>query len=519
MEANKKTKALGVGVAAAVLVAGGAYVAYAKFDLFKSPRMMYLEAEAQSMSEVSKKLDKASKEYNEAIDASVKGTTSQDIEISNLILDMAMPDPQIQKALDLAKDSKIVISSSADGPNNKGAGKLDIFINKSNLVGAEFFYDKEKLGFGVPAIYNKYGYYNYKDKAIVEQRFGQMGLPDHVPNNKEYMEVFRIPNEELKPILADYAKLYAESIKDQQVTVKKGATLEADGVKQSGKELTVTFTAEEYKQLMKKFTDKISKDEKLQDLLYARYDKLVELMKQNAPDESIPKLTKEEFKKKFSEFKTEADREIDKKDAGSGVKMVVFVDSDDHILRRTITTDNKSKDKNVIITIDSYENKDGRDRNSFEFVGKDAKGEDIKINITNLMKEESSKKDQEFTVWAKGKENGRPSGMTLSVKGTTTKNDKDKSTTEDAKVELAMDMNDPTIPKKLTFNMKSTQKLNGEVKIPALDAGNSVNLAIVTDADLMKIQQEIQLGGQQFMIKNMQLFQQLGLMPGMPTGQ
>ncbi|WCN37992.1 DUF6583 family protein [Aneurinibacillus uraniidurans] len=506
MEAKKK-KALGIGVAAAVLVAGGSYVAYAKFDMFKSPRMMYLEAEAQNMSEVSKKIDKVSKEYNEVVDASVKGTTSQDIEISNLILDMAAPDPQVQKVLDLAKDSKIVIHSDADGANDKGTGKVDLFINKSNLIGAEFFYDKEKLGFGVPAIYNKYGYYNYKDKALVEQKFGQVGLPDRMPSNKDYLDILRIPNEELKPILADYAKLYAESIQDKQVTVKKGATFEADGVKKSGKELTVTFTADEYKQLMKKLVDKVSKDEKLQDLLYVRYDKLVELTKQNAPNESIKKMTKEEFKQKFAEFKKETDLDIDKADVGSGVKMVVFADSDDHILRRTITKEGKSKDENVVITIDNYKNKEGREHSSFEFAGKDEQGEDVKMNIVSLTKEEGGKTDRDLTFSVKAEENGRPIDMTLSVKGATTKNDKDKSKIGDMKVELAMDKNDPTMPKKLTFNVKSTQKLSGEVKIPALSAGNSVNLATVTDADLMKIQQEIQLGAQQFMIKNMQLFQ------------
>lgn len=519
MEAKNKTKVLGIGVATAVLVAGGAYAAYAKFDLFKSPRMMYLEAEAKNMSKFSQKVDKLSKEYNEAVDASVNGVTSQDIEVSNLALDMTVPDPNVQKALDIAKDSKIVIHSEADGKNEKGAGKIDFLINKSNVIGAEFFYDKEKLGFGVPAIYNKYGYYNFKDKALVEQKFGTTGLPDRALGNQEYMELLRIPSEELKPILAEYAKLYAESIQDKQVTVKKGATFEADGVKTSGKELTVTFTPEEYKQLMKKLTDKISKDDKLHELLYARYEKFIELAKQSAPDESITKLTKEEFKKEFVDFKTETDQSLDQADLGNGVKMVVFADGDDNILRRTIMLGDQAKNESAVITMDSYENKDGREHTSFELAGKDDAGEEFKLSLTSLMKEEGSKTDQDIIFSIKGKDNGAPMNVTFSVKGTATKNDKDKSTTGDAKVEISMDMNDPTMPKKLTFNVKSTQKLNGEVKIPAFTASNSVNLATVADADLMRIQQEIEMGSQQFVMKNMQLFQELGILPGMPTGQ
>jgi hypothetical protein len=70
------------------------------------------------------------------------------------------------------------------------------------------------------------------------------------------------------------------------------------------------------------------------------------------------------------------------------------------------------------------------------------------------------------------------------------------------------------MPKKISLDMKSNEKFNvAGVKLPELNAQNSINLATMTDQQMMQIQQEIQQGSMQFMMKNMALFQQLGIIP------
>ncbi|MED0675385.1 DUF6583 family protein [Aneurinibacillus thermoaerophilus] len=552
METKKKSKkSVIIAVVVVLLVAFGAYFAYAFFDVFKSNKTIYLEAEAKEMNNLSKKVEEYNKQYNEYIAPYLEGAVEQKMEISNLNIDMEVPDPQVQKVMDLLKDSKLIMESKMDDTNKKNYVKVNFNVKNSNLIGAEFFYDAEKLAFGAPALYNKYGYFNWKDKAVIKQKY-DMDIPDKIPSQKEYVELIQIPSKELKPIIREYAKLYADSIKDEQVSVKKGATFEENGVKLAAREITVTFTPEQYKQLMKNIVEKISKDEKLQDLLYPRYQKLVELTGSGRSEEDLPKLSKEEFKKKFAEFKEETDRSLNKADFGDGVKMIVYVDRNDNILSRTIEFNNKNAGQKDVLKLASFQDNEKQDRVVFNVSstksgdresiftityvnkkdGDNSKG-NVKLNVTEKMGNtpmSDFKADADFTLAKDGNKENQDVNIKLYVngnntdpialawKGATTENDKDKTRAADYKVEINLPKNDPTMPptmpKKIGFTIKNDEKFDvGEVKLPALGVQNSINLATLTDQQMMQIQQEIQSSVGQYVMKNMQLFQQLGIMP------
>ncbi|MFT9849222.1 hypothetical protein [Aneurinibacillus sp. REN35] len=534
-----------IGLAVVLVAAVGLYSAYAFFDVFKSNKTIYLETEAKEMQNFSKVLEDYEKTYDEYAKPYLEGGLEQKMEIGNVTLDMQASDPQMAKILEVLKDVKIVSESKVDDKNNKNYGKIDINIKNNNLLGAEFFYDAEKVGFGVPVIYNKYGYFNWKDKALMEQKYGLTGIPERIPTTKEYIELFKIPRAELEPVMAEYAKLYADSIQDKQVSVNKNASFEEQGVKLDAKQITVTFTEAEYKQLLKKMVDKISKDEKLQDILYPRYEKLVEMSATGAP-EDLPKLSKEEFKKKFADFKKDADRSIDEEGLKDGLKMIVFADKQDNILSRTIETEDKKAGKKGVVKLASFEDKEGKDHVVFDVVITGSGSDDGNVNIAYVNKEEgennkgnvkftfkdknagndmvidtaftttkeSGKQTQDMKVNIKDNQDANFPPLTLTWKGTTTDNDKDKTRKADYKFEFVGPQDDPSMPKKITFDVKSDEKFNvASIKLPELNAQNSVNLATVTDQQMMQIQQEIQNGGMQFMMKNMALFQQLGIIP------
>lgn len=535
-----KSKLPVIIVLAIVLVAAvGLYSAYAFFDVFKSNKTIYLETEAKEMQNFSKVLDDYEKTFNEYAKPYLEGGMEQKMEISNVMLDMQPSDPQMAKILEVVKNAKIVSESKVDDKNNKNYAKIDVNIKNNNVIGAEFFYDNEKVGFGVPVIYNKYGYFNWKDKAVIEQKYGMTGIPERIPTTKEYIELFKLPREELEPIMAEYAKLYADSIQDKQVIVNKNVTFEEQGVKIDAKQITVTFTAEEYKQLMKKMADKISKDEKLQDLLYPRYEKLAELSASGA-SEDLPKLTKEEFKKKFADFKKDADRSIDEQNTKEGLKMIVLADKQDNILSRTIETENKESGKKAAMKLVSFEDNEGKSHVVFDVAGNDnenvniayvnkKEGDNNKGNVKFTFKEsgsdvvmdaaftttkEGGKQTQDVKVNMKDNQDASFPPIALTWKGTTTDNDKDKTRKAEYKFELVGPQDDPSMPKKITFDVKSDEKFNLDtIKLPELNAQNSVNMATVTDEQMMQIQQEIQNGGMQFMMKNMALFQELGIIP------
>lgn len=531
-----------------LVAAGGLYSAYAFFDVFKSDKTVYLEAEAKEMQNFSEMIEEYNQKYNEYAKPYLEGAVEQKIELSNLTVDMQTTDPQEAKIMEIVKDAKVVVESKMDDKNKKNFLKADVNIKNNNVIGVEFFYDAEKLGFGVPALYNKYGYFNWKDKAVIEQKYGIPGIPESIPSQKEYLDLIQIPKEELQPIMREYAMLYADSIQNDQVSVKKNATFEEAGVKMDAKEITVTFTPEQYKQLMKKMADKISKDQKLQDLLYPRYQKLAELTASGSP-EDLPKLSKEEFKKKFAEFKEEADRSIDNGEYGDGIKMIVYADKEDNILSRTIEmNDTKSGDKNTLKLV-SFQDKENKDHVVFDVNTKKSDNMEEKVNIAYVnkkegenckgnvkftvvdktgsstltdvvaeadfaMTKEGNKQNQDVKVKINDNESGQSEPIVLSWKGTVTNNDKDKMRIADYKVEMSGPQDDPTMPKKISLDMKSNEKFNvAGVKLPELNAQNSINLATMTDQQMMQIQQEIQQGSMQFMMKNMALFQQLGIIP------
>lgn len=531
-----------------LVAAGGLYSAYAFFDVFKSNKTVYLEAEAKEMQNFSEMIEEYNQKYNEYAKPYLEGAVEQKIELSNLTVDMQTTDPQEAKIMEIVKDAKVVVESKMDDKNKKNFLKADVNIKNNNVIGVEFFYDAEKLGFGVPALYNKYGYFNWKDKAVIEQKYGIPGIPESIPSQKEYLDLIQIPKEELQPIMREYAMLYADSIQNDQVSVKKNATFEEAGVKMDAKEITVTFTPEQYKQLMKKMADKISKDQKLQDLLYPRYQKLAELTASGSP-EDLPKLSKEEFKKKFAEFKEEADRSIDNGEYGDGIKMIVYADKEDNILSRTIEmNDTKSGDKNTLKLV-SFQDKENKDHVVFDVNTKKSDNMEEKVNIAYVnkkegenckgnvkftivdktgsstltdvvaeadfaMTKEGNKQNQDVKVKINDNESGQSEPIVLSWKGTVTNNDKDKTRIADYKVEMSGPQDDPTMPKKISLDMKSNEKFNvAGVKLPELNAQNSINLATMTDQQMMQIQQEIQQGSMQFMMKNMALFQQLGIIP------
>jgi hypothetical protein len=512
MEA-KRNKLIVIIAVVVLLLGGGMYSGYAFFDMFKSNKTIYLEAEAKQMEKVSQSLD----EYNKYLAPYLEGAVDQKMEVSNLNVDMEMPDQESKQVMGLVKDSKLVIESKSDVKSNINYGKVDVHVKNNNLIGVEFFYDNDKVGFGVPAIYNKYGYFNWKDKKVMEQKYGLTDLPEKVHSQKEYMELLQLKKEELQPILQEYAKLYADSIQDKQVSVNKNATFEENGTKVSAKEITVTFTPEEYKQLVKKFAAQISQDQKLHDFLYARYQKLAELMAAQGAGDEFPKLTKEEFKKKFSTLKEDVDREMKDAHLGDGVKMVVYVDKSDTILSRSIEVNDKKAGEKAVLKIATFQDKEQKDRTAVTLTVNEANGKEDKISVVYVTKKEGNKENQDVTIALDSKNDPDMPSMTLGWKGTVTANEKDKTRIADYKVELKGPQNDPTMPKNISFDLKSQEKFlnTGAVKLPELNAQNSINIATVNDQQMMQIQQEIQMGAMQFMQKNAQLFQELGIMPPM----
>ncbi|HZG16018.1 MAG TPA: DUF6583 family protein, partial [Candidatus Bathyarchaeia archaeon] len=424
--------------------------------------------------------------------------------------------------------------------------KLNLMLKDKDFVKAETLMEPTRISFLLPDFYKKYGVLDLNEKEALDQKFGTSDLPKRFVTGPEYIEAVKVSKEEIMPIFQEYVKLYADALTDKQITVNKDATFERDGFKTSAQEITVTFSNEEMKALLGKILDKALADEKLFDLYFTRADKVTKLLiDSGAPD--IEPLNREELKKEFTDSINEMKEDLNDKEYDYSTKMIVLVNSEDKILSRKLIS-TTPKDSGDVVEIASWKNKD--EENVYvKIAGTDTADDTGEIVYSYKATGTDAQKQGNVTLSFNGTTHGEPEfKFDLTSKFTTSKADKketgkydftvnaeeagtdpvkfsgtldstvtkaDKKQDSDVAFKLNFEPTTPDMPRSLGFSMKSSTEIIGEVKLPSITAENSVNLATATDAEMNQIAEEAMPAVQQFMMSNMQLFQELGVMPSM----
>lgn len=535
---------------AAVIVLAGLGTGYAKMDLFKSPKMVYLEAEAKSVADLSADLSEAYAKYEKEVLPYLENPVHSTMELSNITVDANIPDPQAQQFLTILKDVKLTADTTMNDKAHQQYSKVSLLLKEKNFIGFEMFMDESKIGFGVPDFYKKYGYIDLKDRDTLKEKYKIEGLPKRFVTSGDFINAVKISKEEINLVLTQYAILFAESISDQQVTLKNDVAFEQEGYKTSGREVTVTFTDEQLQSLFTKIADKAAADEKLFDLFYTRYSNVAKLMIDSGyPD--VEQLSKEELKSEFKKGVEDFKKELQSDTAKGGLQMVLLIDGSDNILSRkimpldengkqdggllTLSKWSNNGENNYLVTLNDTEEDGGKGEVKLSYKAKQ-QGTENKGNFGLLVKSEGSPAgdylvdfNTQFTVKAEGNKEtgnynfnmkadnastGEEYAFSGNLSSSLVKNDNKQDS--DLTFKLNFDqLEDPTLPKSLGFQVKSTNEIIKEVKLPALTAENSLNLATMTEEQMMEVQQEVEAAAQQFMINNMQLLQELGIIPPM----
>lgn len=535
-------KALLICGVAAVVVLGGLGTAYAKLDLFKSAKTIYLQSEAESLLKLSNDVSQAYGEYEDYLKPYLEKPVHTTTEVSDINVDATIPDPQAQKILDLLKEAKLVMQSNADEQKHQQTGALEVHLKDKKLATLEYFMDDTRLGFRLPEFYAKYGYVDLKDRDVVKEKLGQE-LPKRFLTYNDLYSAIQFKSEEVKSVLAPYAALYASSLKDSQVSINKNASFSEDGYQTSAREITVSFTEEEAKALATQIVEMAKGDQKLFDLIYTRYHNVAALM--NDSGYEVEELSKEAFKKEYDKglADTLADLKDKSTDSKEQLKMVVLIDDNHQILsRKLLFTGAENNQEKLFWNSVSFEN--GADtyyRYSLHNPDDSANGEmtftykaheqsgKTKGTVGFLFKEnadplldfktafETTKQDKkeegtyDFTLTFQDESASQPVSMSGKVTATATKTDSGRET--DATVQLTFDQATPDMPKGLGLKLKTKEEFGKPLEIPALAADNSINLATVTDEQMVGIQQEVGVAAQKFMADHAELFQEFMLMP------
>ncbi|MBY0054170.1 hypothetical protein H7K32_21395 [Brevibacillus agri] len=533
-------KPLLIAGAAAVVILGGLGTAYAKFDLFKSAKTIYLQSEAESMLKFSSDMSKAYGEYEDYMKPYLDKPVHSTTELSDITVDAALPDPQAQKVLELLKSAKIVMQSNIDEQKNQQQGNFEVHLKDKKLATIEYFLNDTQFGFRLPEFYSKYGYMDLKDRDALNQKFGQE-LPKRFLTYRDLMEAVRISQDEVKSTLTPYAMLYAESIKDSQVTINKDASFTEEGFKESAREITVTFTEEEAKALATKLAEKAKADQKLFDLIYTRYHNVSTLMADSGY--AVEEISKEEFKKNYDQGFDDLLKDINDSTTESKeqLKMVVLVDGDHQILsRKLMFTGKDNKEEQLFFSGIAYQK--GADSFYRYALHNPEDPKNGELSYTYKATEQNGKTNGKLSVMVKDneqpaldlattfesvKEGQKVTGKydfalvvadeysepvalngNITVSETTTDNGRDS----DGSVKINFDNPTPDMPKGFSLKVKSKQEFGKALEIPAMTADNAINLANLTDEQMMEIQQEAGTAAQKFMQENAELVQQF-MMP------
>jgi hypothetical protein len=527
--------------AATVVVLGGLGTAYAKLDLFKSAKTIYLQSEAESMAKLSDDVSKAYGEYEEYMKPYLDQPVHSTTELSDITVDATIPDPQAQKILDLLKDAKLVMKSNVDDQKRQQSGNLEVHLKDKKLATLEFFLNDTLVGFRLPEFYAKYGYVDLKDRDAVKEKLGEE-LPKRFVTYKDLYNAVQFKQDELKSVLAPYALLYANSIKDSQVTMKKDASFSEEGFQASAREITVSFTQEEARTLVTQITEKAKADQKLFDMIYTRYHNVATLMSDSGY--VIEEISKEEFKKNYDQGFDDMLADL-KGDTNSKeqLKMVMLIDSDHQILSRKLlfTGEQGNQEQlfwnsvaynNGVDTYYRYSVHDPEDaangEMTFTYKASEQSGKTTG-NVGLLFKEtaepmldfktkfETTKQDKkedgtyDFTLSFQDETTPQPVSLSGNVTSSVTTSDAGRDSESTLKVKFENPT--PDMPKGFGLKVKTKEEFGKPLTIPAMSADNSVNMATVTDEQMMEIQQEVGMAAQKFMADNAELFQEFMMMP------
>ncbi|MNI22944.1 hypothetical protein D3C73_765090 [compost metagenome] len=534
----------------------GIGVAYAKFDVFKSPKAIYLESELSNLKSTKAAIADVKKQY----DAEVKPLLDQPVhtvfDISELNVEAAMQDQEITKILDLIKKIKLGFDVQQDTNNNKTISKVNLHISNESLLNVEVAMDSEKMAIRIPELYAKYGYVNIKDLEALQKEFNTDRLPKRVLTYKDLVNAVYMTEEELSAALTPYTKIYADSILPEQVTLNKDGVLVEDGVQINARELTVTFNQTDLKRLVNNVADKMQADAVLQDLIYTRATKVIQLL--NDSGYPTPELNKEEFVKEWKQAGEDMKKSVEKGNIADGAKMILYIDDNHKVLERKLAFKAKGSDgktEDLLIKIGAWKS-DSFLKNNLVFISSQdeaGQGGELKVlntsnvgdsggkgklslsfkeatsrtNSTTFIAEvdydlqKSKEKDSgTYTIHLSVPGSGKDAG---SIKGSITENVTKEGNKKDSTYEVKLNFSE--LPgasdfKGLSFKLHTKQEPIAGVSLPAMTADNSVDLANMTDAQREQLLLELGTGVQAFMEKNSELFESFGLpfgnMLGMP---
>jgi hypothetical protein len=529
-----------------IIVIASSAVAYAKFDVFKSPKTLYLQSELNSLNSTNDSFSLLKNKIDAEVQPLLDKPAHYMFDISNLTIDTVQLDAQTQSIMDLIKKTKLGYDIKQDWKSNTSLGKLNLNIDNKDLINIETAFNKEKLAIRIPEIFDKYGYINFKDLETLQKKLNANNLPKKIVTYQDLINAVSIKQKELSEALMPYALLYAENIDPKQVTLKKNGLLTEGSSPIKVREITVAFNQSDIKRLVNSLVNKMQDDIVLQNLIYTRSTNVIQLLIDSGSP--VKEISKVEFLKNWKQAAVDLKKLVEKNTIADGASMVLYIDNSHHILERKFSLQAKGKEgknNNILVKTASWNDASFLSNSLFFASIKDEAGEGGELKWANASNVDDKGGKGTFTfniksyaaaevntaflatidydlLKSKDKESGsytfnltvpgndQNSGTIKgSVTATTAKSDNTKDSNIDVNINLQDVKYDNNI-KGIKFKLHTKRETIQEVKLPVMSADNSIELVNMSDDQRSQLLQDLGKGVQSFIEKNSELAQSFG---------
>jgi len=399
-KANSKVKMILlvlVIIAALISVSALAVINFFPEVIFSlMPKNMYLLVENQAKEKLEKQIGDSFKDgfVQDSIKAFNNPHKSQSEVSAKLKTDKLTGSlaEQFNSANEIISSSKLTFTRAADYEKEQVSNSLSLMVKGNDLLQAELFLDKEKAGFGIPKIYNKYFTVNTDNLSPLMETLGQTNGLKKFPTDVDIIKAIKFDKKELENVAKDYAKFYADYISDRDVTFTKGVEIDTTEGKIKCNQITLKFDKERLKDFEIKLAEKATNDDRLLNLTVGNYINVVKLFEESGLFDAYGGLPEEQkdmnsMKKKFEEeikkFKN------DPNNSNTEMVMTLLIDRNFNVLERKVQLiqNDDNNDNTTSFRLASYKLPKSKANNSIFQVMFDNRKDTSKnggIKLTNL---------------------------------------------------------------------------------------------------------------------------------------
>ncbi|MCM3717641.1 DUF6583 family protein [Fictibacillus phosphorivorans] len=533
---TSKKRPLIIGLALIAVLAIGA-TAYAMFmDL--SPRELYLKSEMNTFKAMNESFEES---FGDAIalsekqmDEAYKSEARVGVEVDPSMFGAGgMEAAMIGSVL---SNSEIKMTTQHDPKKEEGSADFALVLNNTDLVKAEFYQNNKQTALSVPAAYDKHVYFPNNKFGDVMRKFdpAYSGM-EHLQNFFKAVEG-DLSKEARDEAFEEFAKVYADSVKDENVKLKDDVDFKGEKLRQ----LTVSLSEKETKTLLINFIEKVENDKEIMNAL-AEQTALQGGLNLDMTSASTAPMSKEDAKKEIEKMLADAKKAIkDDLKIPGGMKQVVIVDDEDTVVSRDLSMKIAAEGEEAVpVNYKSESWAKGDVEHNTWVLNAGPEGEELLVDV-KMESEPKGKEGKKRDIKAKFEtnENGTTEGIGFQVKGEGT--DKKSNWTvqlvpageapmelPDMTVEIehkgdqnldkdyanhdykvTLKGNDPSMGNiNVGLNIKTKTTFGKKLNFPELAEGKAVNVAEMSDAEMMGMMSEIQRNIEQFIGENAQMFQ------------